>query len=54
MEAVKESVMVYKAGELLAELTADGVLYTIDLHCQELALVWYSLLSMKHGIQNSR
>jgi hypothetical protein len=36
--------MVVKNGELLASLD-DGVLLTVDLHCEELAIVWYSLLA---------
>jgi hypothetical protein len=45
MEQQKEkSVLVAKDGELLA-CVEDGVLYTVDLHCQEAAIVFYSLLA---------
>jgi hypothetical protein len=42
--STKASAMVVKDGELLASLD-DGVLLTVDLHCEELAIVWYSLLA---------
>lgn len=41
--------MIVKDGEVLAMLER-GVLYTVDLHCEEMALVWYSLL----GVQANR
>lgn len=38
-------VLIAKSGELLACLD-DGVLYTVDLHCDEAAIVWYSLMAL--------
>lgn len=44
--STKDRVMaVKKDGELLAVLDGE-CLYTVDLHCEEIALVWYALLSM--------
>lgn len=43
-EQQKEVAMVVKDGEVLACLE-DGVLLTVDLHCNELAIVWYSILA---------
>lgn len=40
----KPNAMIVKDGEVLAMLDR-GVLYTVDLHCEEMALVWYSLLA---------
>ena len=36
---------VKKDGELLAVLDGE-CLYTVDLHCEELALVWYALMAI--------
>ena len=43
-----ERQMVVKDGEVLAVLDR-GVLYTVDLHCEELAIVWYALMALEHA-----
>jgi hypothetical protein len=43
-EQKKERVVIVKDGEVLAMLER-GVLYVVDLHCEEIPIVWYSLLA---------
>lgn len=38
--------VILKGDEVLARL-CDGVLETAQLHCEEIAVVWYTILAMR-------